>query len=82
MDPTPSNIVGRCCTLLNEVAKRMQRVGFSTWNREVWVQNLSILQNKGAPYWFLKMVRGRSTVKRCLAAIALLEMSEDEDDSH
>ena len=39
------------------------------------------LQNKGAPYWFSqKMARDRSTVKRCSAALALLEMLEEEDD--
>ena len=42
-DPTPSNIVGRCCKLLNEVAKRMQRVGFDIGNREVWVLNLPVI---------------------------------------
>ena len=34
------------------------------------------LENKRAPYWFAKMARDRSTVKKCLAAIALLEMLE------
>ena len=39
------------------------------------------LENKCAPYWFArKMLRDRSTVKRCLAALALLEMLEEEDD--
>ena len=38
------------------------------------------LQNKRAPYWFAKMARDRSTVKKCLAAIALLEMLAEEDD--
>ena len=39
------------------------------------------LENERAPYWFSeKMACDRSTVKRCFAAIALLEMLEEEDD--
>ena len=39
------------------------------------------LENKRVPYLFApKMAHDRSTVKRCLAAIALLEMLEEEDD--
>ena len=39
------------------------------------------LENKRTPYLFAqKMARDRYTVKRCLAAIALLEMLEEEDD--
>ena len=39
------------------------------------------LENERALYWFSeKMACDRSTVKRCFAAIALLEMLEEEDD--
>ena len=39
------------------------------------------LENKRASYLFAQnMARDRSTVKRCLAALALLEMLEEEDD--
>lgn len=39
------------------------------------------LENKGVPYLFAQMMaHDQSTVKRCLAAIALLEMLEEEDD--
>ena len=39
------------------------------------------VENKRTPYLFAQnMARDRSTVKRCLAAIALLEMLEEEDD--
>ena len=39
------------------------------------------LESKGAPKWFTyKMAHDRSTVKRCLAALVLLEMSEEEGD--
>ena len=60
----------------------MHPVGFNTWNRErsgykIYPQSLD---NKRAPYWFAKMASDRQTVKRRLAAIALLEMLEEEDD--
>lgn len=39
------------------------------------------LENKRVPYLFAQMMaHDQSTVKRCLAAIALLEMLEEEDD--
>ena len=39
------------------------------------------LENERAPYWFSeKMACDRLTLKRCFAAIALLEMLEEEDD--
>ena len=48
----------------------MQHVGFNIWAREIWVQ-----------YWFAyKMARDRSTAKRCLAALSLIEMFKEEDD--
>ena len=77
-----SNIVGRCCTVLDEVAKRMQHVGFNTWAREVWVQNLPRILRKQTCAILVcpKMAHDRSTVKRCLAALALLEMLEEKDD--
>ena len=74
-----SNIVGQCCTVLDEVAKRMQHVGFNVWAREVWVQNLSRIRKTNARH-IKQMARDRSTVKRCLAALAPLEMLEEEDD--
>ena len=52
-------------------------------NATCWIQHLGSrdLENKRAPYWFAqKMTRDQSTVKRCLAALALLEMLEEEDD--
>lgn len=40
------------------------------------------LENKCTPYLFAQnKARGRCTVKRCLAATALLEMMEEENDS-
>ena len=50
-DATSSNIVesnnvGRCFTVLDEVAKRMQHVGFNIWAREVWLQNLPRILRK------------------------------------
>ena len=55
----------------------MQHVGSNTPAGEVYPESL---ENKRAPYWFvLKMARDQSTVKRCLAALALLEMLEEED---
>ena len=86
-DPTSSNIVesnivGRCCTVLNEVAKRMQHVGFNTWNREVWVQNLPTILRKRTRAILVFRKNGVRSIdcKRCFAAIALLEMLEEEDD--
>ena len=40
------------------------------------------LENKRAPHWFAQTngAIDRSTVKRCLAALAPLEMLEEEDD--
>ena len=63
-------------TLLEEVAKRIQHVGFNNWGREVWVQNLARILRK---QMFVKKW-SRSTLKRCLAALALLEMLVEEDD--
>ena len=64
-------------TLLDEVAKQMQHVGFNNWGREVWVQNLARILRK---QMLFKKWR-RSTVKRCLAALALLEILVEEDDA-
>ena len=51
----------------------IKRSGYKTY--------LQSLENKRAPYLVAqKMARDRSTVKRCLAAIALLEMLEEEND--
>lgn len=39
------------------------------------------LENKRVPYLFAQMMaHDQSTVKRCLSAIALLEMLEEQDD--
>ena len=72
--PNGSNIVGRCCTRWQKTHEKLgvERSGFKIYPQSI--------ENKGAPYWFAKMARNRPTVKIYLAAIALLEMSENEND--
>ena len=62
----------------------MQHVGFNIWAGEVWVQNLSRILRKQTRAILVCPKKwhaiDRSTVKRCLAALAPLEMLEEEDD--
>ena len=44
--------LGRCCTVLNEVAKRMQHVGCSIWTQG-FATKIYYLGNKPAPFFFL-----------------------------
>ena len=51
MITTPSNIVGRCCTVLNEMDKRVQHLDML--DSSVWDKNLPRIPRKQpAPYWF------------------------------
>ena len=62
---------------------RMQHVGFKTLGFERSGSKIypESLKNKCTPYLFAqKMARDRSTVKRCLSTLALLEMLKEEDD--
>ena len=52
--------------MLNKVAKRISTLGIERCGYKIYPQSI---ENKGAPYWFAKM-----------AAIALLEMLENEND--
>ena len=63
--------------MLNEVAKRISTLGIKRSGYKIYPQSIG---NKGAPYWFAKMARNRTTVKIYIAAIVLLEMSENEND--
>ena len=80
--PNGSNIIQHCWTTLHsvervEVAKRISTLGIERSGYKIYPQSI---ENNGAPYWFAKMARNRPTVKIYLAATALLEMSENEND--
>ena len=72
-------------TLLDEVAKRMQHVGFNTSAREVWVQNLPRILRKQTRA-ILVCLKKWPAIDRlwrgCLVALALLEILEEEDNIH
>ena len=59
------------------MAKRISTLGIERSGYKIYPQSI---ENKGVPYWFAKMARNRPTVKIHLAAIALLVMSENEND--
>ena len=60
-----------------EEAKRISTLGIERSGYKIYPQSI---ENNGAPYWFAKMASNRPTVKIYLAATALLEMSENENE--
>ena len=79
LNPTLLDDVAQCWTRWpNECNMLDSTLGLERSGSKSYPESL---QNKRAPYWFSqKMARDRSTVKRYLAALALLEMLEEEDD--
>ena len=79
LNPTLLDDVAQCWTRWpNECNMLDSTLGLERSGSKIYPESL---ENKRAPYWFAqKMARDRSTVKRCLAALFLLEMLEEDDD--
>ena len=81
-DPTSFNIVESNRTMWNELAKRMQHVGFNTWNQEVWVQNLPTILRKQTRAIFVCTKSGARSIhcKEMFSCYCSVKMLEEEDD--
>ena len=79
MNPTLLDTVAQCSNRWpNERNMLDSTFGIKRYGYKIYPQSL---ENKRTPYLFAQNMAGdRSTVRRCLAAIALLEMLEEEDD--